>query len=151
MPSSSLEKVVMKAAGFRIDKVVEGMMKDLRITYPVKVFFDQPDEMAMAERPFGVAEVHLPTRAMIKRKMPDLSEEEITAKQISEVAEELTHLQKMETCHDNPRFPVVPTTIRLMKKHMTKRQWNSRYIQGEKLTALKAGKRFDEDCVEWRK
>lgn len=154
---TSVEHYTMKVAGFRVDKVVASMMEDLHMD-EVTVKFDRRDEMAMFTRDLGEAVIHLPTRKLIKRRMPELSEDEVTAKIVSQAAEELCHDHQEETCHDNPhpnpkmtpRTTVVSCSIRLMRKHLTKKQLASDYIKNEKLAVLREARRRDDECTGWR-
>ena len=122
----SLRAYTEKVAGFPIEETIASMMEETGIRYPVDVYFDATEARASAVRPLGQAEIHLPTRAVIKRKMPELSEDAITAKMQSQVAEELCHLGAHETCHNKK---VTSCTIGLMKKHLTKKQLADSYIK----------------------
>ena len=131
----SLEKHVLRVAGFRIDKLVAQVMRELDIRYPVEVFFDERrTAYASATRPLGQAEVHLPTWKTIKRLMPELTDREVKAKQISQVCEELVHLRAHETDHVKK---VVNPTIRCMLKHIPKRDQRSLFIR-EKIETLRS-------------
>ena len=125
---------MLDIAGFRIDKLVAEVMRELDIRYPVEVYFDEHrTAYASATRPFGQAEVHLPTRQTIKRHMPWLTPREIQAKQIAEVCEELQHLRVHETEHPKK---VTGPTIRCIIRHVPKRDLRSASMK-DKIAVLK--------------
>lgn len=86
----TIPKNSCKLAGFPIDSLVLAVVDELRIQRPVEVHFDQKTtpQAELNRFPYGPLEIHLPTRRTIKRLMPELSEREVTAKMVSQVAEE---------------------------------------------------------------
>ena len=127
------------------------MMAETKVKYPVDVYFDARGARASTDWQLDHFDIHLSSRASIKKSMPHLSEDEVKAKIISQAAEEICHDAQMETCHDNPKYPVVSCTLKLLNKHLTKKQMRSRFIQEEKIPTLEEGREHDIECVEWRK
>ena len=70
-----MERFVIEKAGFRIDRVIAQTMEEMRIPYPVEVYFDQRGPMAMAVRPGGQAEVHLRLGRRYGRRCPNYRRE----------------------------------------------------------------------------
>jgi hypothetical protein len=141
----SLPKGVRRKAGFPLDAVVLAMVDELRIQTPVEVRFgglDDPPQAMLTRFPGGPLEIRLPTRKTIRRLMPELTEREVTAKMVSQVAEEACHYAKHETCH-NKR--VVGCTLRLMRRHIPKRDLKTPYIR-EKVAILRASPKSPDRC-----
>src|ERR1700681_1397889 len=98
----SVEEVRMKA-GFPIDIYLKEIKKDLKIHYPLRLYFDRySTPQAMAQRTWDgkVGEIHLPTDRVIHKYMPSLSANIRQAKMVSQIAEEAAHWKCHETSHD---------------------------------------------------
>ena len=133
----SAAKIRENACGLDLPVLVKQIKGDLRIKYPLRVFFDRkntPQAMATRSENGKIGEIHLPTCQTIKRKMPGLSERGRKAKVISQIAEESCHLKEHETDHNKA---VVSCTLREMRKYIPKRDMKIPYIR-QKVAALKS-------------